>query len=324
MSLRTAILPLLERFFRKGGILGYHGVVEQDVPSPEMHVSLATLSAQLEYLRDRYDVISLRDLVRRRIDGRSLDGCVAITFDDAYAGIEQLAVPLLARLDLPATVFVTVNAAMIGASFWWDRLELARRNGPETCWPGALAQLGLEVMPPSPAALSVTREHILTRHAGRLDAQQMNVAEPPNGLLRSMDFEALGRLARDDRFEFGSHTLTHPALPFLSSGEQHREMVHARRCLEERLPRIVPVVAYPFGLYDRTTLREAASAGFHAGVTMQARALTRGDLALALPRVGVSEDWSSSAIAFRLNAGMSPLFRAKGGTHPRLPSPVSN
>jgi len=44
-------------------------------------------------------------------------------------------------------VFVTVNAAMIGASFWWDRLELARRNGPETCWPGALAQLGLEVMP---------------------------------------------------------------------------------------------------------------------------------------------------------------------------------
>jgi peptidoglycan/xylan/chitin deacetylase (PgdA/CDA1 family) len=119
--------------------------------------------------------------------------------------------------------------------------------------------------------------------------------------------------------------VTHPALPYLSSDEQQLEMTQAQRRLEEMLPRVVPVVAYPFGLYDRATLSAAASAGLQAGVTMQARAVARGDLALALPRVGVSEDWCQSAISLRLNAGMRPLFRARAGTHPHLPvySPLS-
>lgn len=320
MSLRSAILPLLDRCFKKGGILGYHAVVEQDVPSPEMHVSLPTLCGQLEYVRDRYEVVPLRELVRRTMDGRSVDRCVAITFDDAYVGVESLAAPLLTRLDIPATVFVTVDAAKDGASFWWDRLEYARCTSAESLWPRALRQSGVRALPPSREALGVVREHLLTEHAGRLPGKHADLAEPPNKLLRSMDFDALARLARNDRFDFGSHTLTHPALPFLSGSEQRREMAEAQRRLAEALPRVVPIVAYPYGLYDGSTLREAASAGFRAAVTMQARALTGGDLALALPRIGVSEDWSRSAISLRLNAGMRPVFKVRSGTHPRLPA----
>ena len=320
MSLRAAILPLLERCFKRGGILGYHAVVEHEVPSPEMHVSLGTLRGQLEYVRDRYDVIPLRELVRRRIEGRSMDRCVAITFDDAYVGIERLAAPLLARLDLPATVFVTAGAAEDGAAFWWDGLEHARRTSPDILWPRVLSQLGIRHLPPSAEALGIVRDHVLARHAGRLDRQKMEFAESPNELLRSMDFEALTRLARDGRFEFGCHTVTHAALPLLSSQDQRLEMAQAQRRLEDMLPRTVPIVAYPFGLYDGATLSEAANAGFLAGVTMQARAVARGDFALALPRVGVSEDWTRSAISLRLNAGMRPVFRARAGTHPRLPA----
>jgi len=323
MSVRAAILPILERCFKRGGILGYHAVVENDVPSPEMHVSLATLRAQLEYVRDRYDVIPLRELVRRRIDRRSLDRCVAITFDDAYVGVERLAAPLLADLDLPATVFVSAAAAESGAAYWWDCLEYARRASPDALWPRILTHFGIRRLPGSAEALGMVRDHVLTQHEGRLPRQKIDLPEPPNELLRSMNFAALARLASDERFEFGCHTVTHPALPFLSGRDQQLEMTQAQRRLEEMLPRVAPIVAYPFGLYDRTTLGEAANAGFQAGVTMQARAVGRGDLALALPRVGVSEDWTRSAISLRLNAGMRPLFRARAGTHPRLPSASS-
>jgi peptidoglycan/xylan/chitin deacetylase (PgdA/CDA1 family) len=318
MSLRMAILPLLERCFAKGGILGYHAVVEEPVPSPEMHVSLGTLRAQLEYVRDRFEVIPLRELVQRRLSGRSMNRCVAITFDDAYVGVERLAAPLLARLDLPATIFVTAAAAAEGNGFWWDCLEHARLTSPDVLWPRLLRQLELDQHPATTTALGAVRNHVLTRHVGRV-ARTMDFPNSPNELLRSMTFEALGRLGRDVRFDFGSHTMTHPVLPFLSADEQAFEMLESQRRLEDVLPRVVPIIAYPFGFYDQETLTAAASAGFQAGVTMQARAVSSRDSVLALPRVGVSEDWSHSAISVRLNAGMRHLFTARAGTHPRLP-----
>jgi peptidoglycan/xylan/chitin deacetylase (PgdA/CDA1 family) len=319
MFLRGAVLPLLERCFKSGGILGYHAIVEDDVPSPEMHVSVGTFRRQLEYIRARYDVIPLRELVHRHTERRPVDGCVAITFDDAYAGVEHLAAPILADLDLTATVFVTVSAAETGAAFWWDELEHARRTSPDVLWPRVLDLLGIARLPPSAAGLAGVRDHILSRHAGLLHGTVIALPAPSNRMLRSMGVDALQRLARDQRFEFGCHTVSHPVLPFLSSEAQHIELVHAQRWLEQMLPRVVPIVAYPFGLYDGRTLAEAARAGFRAGVTMQARALARQDLALALPRTGISEHWSASAISLRLNRGLGPLFKARGGIHPRLP-----
>ena len=104
-------VALFDRLFAAGGILSYHGVVESDVPSPEMHVSVARLEAQLAHLRARYAVIPLRELFDRRARGRSTNRCVSITFDDAYCGVERLAAPILSQLDVPATIFVTVEAA---------------------------------------------------------------------------------------------------------------------------------------------------------------------------------------------------------------------
>ena len=95
----------------------------------------------------------------------------------------------------------------------------------------------------------------------------------------------------------------------------------AQRWLQDRLPRVVPIVAYPFGLYDAGTIGAAQRAGLNAGVTMQPRALDRRDTAYALPRVGVSEDWTPSSIGLRMNSGLSSLFIARmGGRHPRLPA----
>lgn len=324
MSLRDALIPLLERYGRSGGILAYHGVVDgDDVPSPALHVGAATLQVQLEYVRARYDVIPLRELVARRARGRPTDRCLALTFDDGYVGVETLAAPILARLDLPATVFVTVAAAERGGVFWWDQLEHARRHGNAALWRAMPPDLGIAERAASPPDVAVVRDAILSRRGGRLDLTPLLGAlpVPMSPLLRAMDFTELRRLAGDARFEFGCHTMTHPALPYLASAEQEHEMREASRRLREELPRTMAVVAYPFGLYDGTTIDAASRAGMVAGVTMQPRALGPGDAALTLPRIGTSEDWSVGAIALRLQAALRPLFiAAMRGRHPHLPS----
>src|SRR5213592_390568 len=117
-------LDPLNRLFGSGGIVAYHDVTRAPF-SPAMHITVNRLAEQLEFLvSERYRIIPLREFVERRRFGRSVRRCVALTFDDAYHGVLELALPLLERFGV-ATVFVATSYARNGAVgvYWWDRLN---------------------------------------------------------------------------------------------------------------------------------------------------------------------------------------------------------
>jgi len=75
----------------------------------------------------RYRVIAFEDLVRDLREGRSPPRrTVAITIDDGYADILEVAHPILHRHAFPATIFL-VSAKLSGANDWDDRIETAGR-----------------------------------------------------------------------------------------------------------------------------------------------------------------------------------------------------
>ncbi|MCP4644874.1 MAG: polysaccharide deacetylase family protein [bacterium] len=82
-------------------ILTYHSVGNRD---HEMNVTPEAFAAQMEWLAANRDVVSLAD---------AAEGCpgVAITFDDGYRDNLTNAAPVLARLGLPATVFMVTGRA---------------------------------------------------------------------------------------------------------------------------------------------------------------------------------------------------------------------
>ncbi|HEX7595847.1 MAG TPA: polysaccharide deacetylase family protein [Gemmatimonadaceae bacterium] len=308
---------LLERAFGWGGVIAYHGVGEKPL-SPVMHVSPARLREQLELLRDRYSVVPLRDLVERWRRGGSTRGCVAITFDDAYAGVAVHALPILRELDLPATIFVASDHAARGATYWWDDVErqrLAHGSGP---WSEAPGVVGLTPSPAADAAaMERVRSRVITRFAGRWPHELQAGGDT---LWRSHDFGELTSLARDERIEFGVHTLSHPALPLLPYREQVAEMRDCLTLLRERLPRVLPVIAYPYGLYDRGTARAAVEAGMIAGLTMEGRATSDRPDPMVVPRIGGAEVRAAESLAWHLNRALRPaLIIRNRGRHPRLP-----
>ncbi len=108
-------------------ILAYHkvGVYRGDhVPT----VSEAAFERQLEWIaRSRLHVLSLEE-VSRVLQQRGVfpRRCVAITFDDGYEEIYQVAWPCLKRHGFPATVFVTpAEIAQPGFVTWEQLRELA-------------------------------------------------------------------------------------------------------------------------------------------------------------------------------------------------------
>jgi peptidoglycan/xylan/chitin deacetylase (PgdA/CDA1 family) len=315
--MRMDIWSLLERAFGWGGVIAYHGVGESP-SNTVMHVSPRRLLAQIELLHDRYQVVPLRTLVSRWRAGASTRNCVAITFDDAYAGVLIHALPILRALDIPATVFVASDYAALGASYWWDSVERQRVASKGREWSETVKAVGLsDAARSGPTTLDQIRNRVLARFAGRWPGELSSGGE---SVWRSLTFGELELLAADERIEFGIHTLSHPALPLLPYDEQVDEIRNNLTLLRNRLPRVIPVVAYPYGLYDRTTVRAAQAAGMIAGLTMEGRATADRPDPMIAPRIGAGDIHAPKSLTRRLNRALRPALVIRNrGAHPRMP-----
>ncbi len=123
-SLRTFGLAALKRRLQDAGlVLCYHNVVEgeeAEVGDLGLHVPRDRFERHMRWLVERYRVVPLRDFVDRLVSGCSMRSIAAVTFDDGYAGVFEHAVPILAALGIPATVFLVADAAGTRTRFWWD------------------------------------------------------------------------------------------------------------------------------------------------------------------------------------------------------------
>jgi peptidoglycan/xylan/chitin deacetylase (PgdA/CDA1 family) len=90
--------------------------------------------------------------------------------------------------------------------------------------------------------------------------------------LLPMTWEELGRL-RDEGWEIGSHTNSHPRLTRLDDADLVGELGSSRRLIEENLEAPCTSVAYPFGDVDRRVADAARSAGYRAGAGLAAHEL---------------------------------------------------
>ena len=266
--------------------------------SRAMHVSPKTMRQQLTFVSEKYEVIPLREYVRRATERKSVADCVAITFDDAYAGITTEGLEVLRDLSLPATVFVPSKAAAKGSDFWWDRFHLIVESPSPEPWQEILRDCGLPQMNRGDASdVQAVRDHLLAANAGR---PSLPGERPLTRPWRCATFDELRMMAEWDGIDFGVHTVTHPVLPLLSPSEQAEEIARCYECLQDELPRTYALLAYPYGYFDRTTMGAAAAAGMYAAFSAEGFPPPRRTHPFALPRIGMSESRSVRSLRGRL------------------------
>jgi peptidoglycan/xylan/chitin deacetylase (PgdA/CDA1 family) len=102
-------------------ILAYHGI-GADVQS-RLFVTQDVLGEHVEFLRARgYRGYTFAAAERRRRNGTLPERAVVFTFDDAVESVAE-AVPILAAVGWPATVFVVSNFAGTDRCLRWEGLE---------------------------------------------------------------------------------------------------------------------------------------------------------------------------------------------------------
>lgn len=271
-ALARAQVPRLARTVAPGApVFCFHNVVadgEAGPGDPSLHLPKSEFEAVVDWVRHTFRVVPLGEIRERAAGGRSLAGLAAITFDDAYVGTLRNALPLLARLSMPSTLFVVPDFAERPRPTWWD----------------AMATLGL--------LTHRARERALTAHRGLSDEVLPDVAEAagqstlPEAFLPG-DWDLVISSAGPDT-EIGSHTARHANLAALTPADLDDELVRSRQLIEDRTGRTPTSIAYPYGLFHDGVVEAAARAGYLAGFTLEPRPVRRRrERPLALPRVNV-------------------------------------
>jgi peptidoglycan/xylan/chitin deacetylase (PgdA/CDA1 family) len=226
---------------------------------------------------------------------------VAITFDDDLASHRRVAMPVLSRLRLPATFFVS-GAGLSGPhSFWWERLQSAVDAGAPVA----------ELLPTPVAAGVAPGIHDLASAIGALPPGERDAVAERLGAWGTDHGQAtLGehdvRQLAGAGFEIGSHTLRHDFLPGLDDAALARAMADGRDRLAAIAGRELRTIAYPHGAADRRVAAAARAAGYTTGFTTLPVAVLSGDDPLLLGRL---EPSFASAGRFALRLVLSLVRR---------------
>jgi peptidoglycan/xylan/chitin deacetylase (PgdA/CDA1 family) len=327
----------VRRLLSPGAILCFHGVAgdsPETTSRSDVHVSVQTFRTLIEAARQMGELVPLRDLVRRHLAGRSTAGLIGVTADDAYASLSGDVADYIATEAIPLTVFAVAEAAMAGATFWWDRVDDLFPHVPRERWRAFEDACGLadeyrRGQPPGYGPLRPLRQWMLASHRGRWPAvlepllQRLENDVGIRTVQRSMTFEELSRFAALPSVDVGVHTVSHPVLPLLPDGELNREIVVGYRELRERFANAVPILAVPFGLFDQRTVVAARRAGMMTSLTLGGTTLRRHPSQDDLPRYCVTCRDAGTKLRVRLTGLLDPgrwWWRDSVPRYPALPS----
>ncbi len=298
----------IARFTRGNGrvvIVNYHRVLAAPSPFLASEPDIDTFTWQMELLARCFNVLSLRDALAAIESGRVPPRAVCITFDDGYRSVHELALPVLRRLKLPATVFVS-SGFVNGHTMWNDRIVEAVETLPAEELD--LAEFGLGVyslrsMPERAATLGKLTEaskYLPPQERSRLVLRLETLVgdSAAEGLMLTP--EMVVNLDRHG-IEIGAHTVTHPILTSLDDASAMQEIAGSKRDLEAIIGKPVPMFAYPNGKvgkdFDARHVAMVREAGFLAAFTTAVGAMTRHHDRFQLPR---SRPWDRTPNRFAL------------------------
>lgn len=286
-------------------IINYHRVLAQPDPLIESEPHLATFRWQMKLLADSFNVLSLADGVEMLSRGQLPARAVAITFDDGYRSVHDLALPVLREFALPATVFVT-SGFLDHGNMWNDRILEAVRRLPDgrldlqAYGAGHYQLADQQTRRQAVLQLTETAKYLPPDGRSVLIAELERRAGGPHPADLMLTPEMLRTLASSD-IEIGAHTVSHPILTTLDDDDARREIAASKRELEAVIGQAVRFFAYPNGKegrdFDQRHVAMAREAGYKAAFTTALGAATSCDDHFRLPR---SRPWDGNPLLYSL------------------------
>ena len=289
------LFALARRFTRgQARILCYHGFAYHDEHrfAPKLFMQPQTFTRRMEQLvRVGYKVVPLAELLSRLQRGEPLDNLVVITVDDGWTGFARFAFPVLQRLQLPSTLYLTT---------WYVEkqrpvLNVLRRY---LQWRGVAlpAESDDNLQEHQQLQTAAAKAGVALQHAGEMLFRLSTLAEVETMAAQGLDVQL--------------HTHRHrlPRDPAALADE----LQHNRQLISALTKRPADDLCFPSGEYDAEHLPLLRQNGVRSATTTVLGLVTAQSDLLQLPRLLDGENWHPLEFAAELSGFMTLLRRALG------------
>jgi peptidoglycan/xylan/chitin deacetylase (PgdA/CDA1 family) len=270
-------------------ILTFHRVLPPDklrkYPIPGLVVTPEQLELVLTELARYFRVGPVIEGFRAWKQGESSRPLLGLSFDDGGLDGYEHARPVLEKLALRASFYVSVRNLEERRALWHDRLGFALLRAAAVVRTSRAGELDATLSPFGASVRSFAA--ILPSDALRIAAEGVSRAKqlPYERRERSiamleaavgsdsvpdfaglMSWDQVRELHRAGH-EIGSHSLSHAILPELPDDLVKQEVELSRRELSNAIDAEVPSFCYPNGSYDARVVRAVEAAGYECAVT---------------------------------------------------------
>jgi peptidoglycan/xylan/chitin deacetylase (PgdA/CDA1 family) len=233
---------------------------------------------QMEYIRSRFRVLPLEEIVERMKKNDIPDNSIVVTFDDGYLDNYSNAFPILKEFSIPATIFLATDAIETGRILWHDRVFSAFRE---------TKSLHLKAFGVNKRCLSLrnleeklyAQDEVLKFLRTLNNKERYLCIKSLEKVLKVSENESRYRIMMNwsevkemhkNGISFGGHTITHPILSRLDIDEMKKEIFISKKIIEDHLEVSIESFAYPNGTaedFDETTKQLVKDAGYSCAVT---------------------------------------------------------
>lgn len=226
-----------------------------DTAQFEAHLKAIRACGKLTTVEDAVDCI--------RETGELQEDSIAVTFDDGYRSVYDIAFPLLRKYDIPATVYLTTG--WIDGEFmpWWEDLtdmivdlDFAKHSIHDICEVSGLAIGQLNLSNINDLGKKTHLHETLASHFRELPDQDVryNVTalasmlkfERPGNQPKPLSWDQIREMS-ENGIRFGSHTRTHPNIGDCDASELEKELTESKTEIENMTEKPVTGFAYPYG-----------------------------------------------------------------------------
>ena len=301
-KLPHAILQSIGKLLGKNklSILIYHQVIAQADPMRPNEPTAEVFDWQMQLISRYFTPLSLDDALMHLKQDSLPANAICVTFDDGYLNNLTIAQPILAKYQIPATVYVA-TAFSDGTNMWNDRIIHLFADTSRT-----QLQLDNEQLPLG----DITQRRALAQQW----LKKLKYLQPDERLNKIMQFyqqndaseqsplmmtpEQVKQLS-DSGVTIGAHTVNHPILKVLPATQQLAEIEQSKQQLESWIGKTVKHFSYPNGVdgvdFNENTISLVKTLNFNSAVSTTWGISTKHTNVLNLKRF---RPWDKTPIKF--------------------------
>tara|TARA_Y100000816_G_C26094272_1_gene578758 strand:+ start:902 stop:1825 length:924 start_codon:yes stop_codon:yes gene_type:complete len=242
----------------------FHGVISKNKAKIRNYNNKHILSTEFEKLlielKRLGNPISLDDLINYHRGAKKLPpNSFSITFDDGFENNFSIAVPILEKLEIPATFYVSTNLIEKNLMSWIDQIEYCfeLKDSISIKLPWDKNVLVLDDSKKKIEYLSIIRDKVKSNQklynpdliVNKIFDQTNTIKIDSNDdpLDRKMNWEQVKSIHYHDLFSIGGHSHNHISLGSLKSNEAKKEIFRSIKILKDKADIESPHYSYPEG-----------------------------------------------------------------------------